>query len=134
MSRRSMVWMGLGIGALMATRSIVRKNRAYPLRGKVVLITGGSRGLGLLLARQLAAEGALLALCARDRAELERAKEELDAQGAQVFIASCDITQHDQVQRFVAEVRAHYGRIDVLINNAGVIEVGPDRIHDTGRL
>src|SRR5919201_401355 len=112
-------------GALFAARALVRAQRAYDVRGKTVLITGGSRGLGLVLARELAREGARIAICARDATELERAREDLAARGADVLAVPCDLTKRAQVEELVNDVRAHFGRIDVLINNAGVIQVGP---------
>src|SRR5207248_11797324 len=99
--------------------------RRFDLNGKVVLITGGSRGLGLVLAREFAAEGARLGLCARDAAELERAKDELEARGAEVFTVTCDVTNRKQIEDTVLAVQMHYGTIDVLVNNAGIIQVGP---------
>jgi len=90
-----------------------------------VVITGGSRGLGLLVARQLADEGAHITLAARDRGELERAREELSARGANVQIAVCDIGIRADAERLIQEVVERTGSIDVLINNAGVIKVGP---------
>jgi NAD(P)-dependent dehydrogenase (short-subunit alcohol dehydrogenase family) len=112
-------------GALLAARAVVRARRAYDVRGETVLITGGSRGLGLVLARELARQGARLAICARDAAELERARADLAARGADVLAVPCDLTERAQVEELVHEVSAHFGRIDVLINNAGVIQVGP---------
>ena len=112
-------------GALFATRAVVRARRAYDVRGKTVLITGGSRGLGLVLARELAREGARIAICARDATELERAREDLAARGADVLAVPCDLTKRAQVEELVNDVRTHFGRVDVLINNAGVIQVGP---------
>src|SRR5919202_4079726 len=112
-------------GAMLAARAVVRARRAYDVRGKTVLITGGSRGLGLVLARELAREGARLAICARDVAELERARADLAARGADVLAVPCDLTKRAQVEELVNDVRTHFGRVDVLINNAGVIQVGP---------
>jgi NAD(P)-dependent dehydrogenase (short-subunit alcohol dehydrogenase family) len=114
-----------GVGALMAGRAAFRWWKEYDLREKVVLITGGSRGLGLVMARELVREGSLLAICARDERELGRAREELEQRGARVLALQCDVTQQAQVDRMVSAVQSHYGRVDVLINNAGVIEVGP---------
>ncbi|MFL6208857.1 MAG: SDR family NAD(P)-dependent oxidoreductase [Pyrinomonadaceae bacterium] len=109
----------------MAARALLRRTREFDFRDKVVLITGGSRGLGLVLARELAKEGARLCLCARDPAELERARADLAAQGAEVLVFPCDVTDRVQVAEWVRVAHDRYGRIDVLINNAGVIEVGP---------
>lgn len=112
-------------GALVAARALVRKWREYDLRDKTVLITGGSRGLGLVMAREFAGEGAHVAICARDAEELSRAQADLVKRGASVFSLTCDITDREQVSRMVEAVTSHFGKIDVLVNNAGVIQVGP---------
>lgn len=114
-----------GAGALLVTRALYRRRQEYDLRGKTVLITGGSRGLGLVLAREFAEEGANVAICARDAAELERARADLMARGAKVCAFPCDVTDRAQVKELVAVVTDHFGAIDVLVNNAGVIQVGP---------
>jgi NAD(P)-dependent dehydrogenase (short-subunit alcohol dehydrogenase family) len=114
-----------GVGALLAMRAVVRKWTEYDLKGKSVLITGGSRGLGLVMAREFAREGARLAICARDGAELERARADVSKQGARVLAVPCDVTDRAQVNEMMSVVRDRYGRIDVLVNNAGVIQVGP---------
>ncbi|MBA2735038.1 MAG: SDR family oxidoreductase [Acidobacteria bacterium] len=114
-----------GAGALLATRAVVRRLTGYDLRGKTVLITGGSRGLGLVMAREFASEGAQLAICARDAEELGRARLDLIRRGAKVIAVQCDITDRKQVGEMVRVVEEGFGRIDVLVNNAGVIEVGP---------
>jgi len=112
-------------GVLLAARAAARAWSAYDLRGRTVLVTGGSRGLGLVLARELAREGARLAICARDEAELERARAELAAWGTELLAVPCDVTNPDDVQTMVDAVRRRFGRVDVLINNAGIIQVGP---------
>ncbi|HXE56625.1 MAG TPA: SDR family NAD(P)-dependent oxidoreductase [Gemmatimonadales bacterium] len=115
----------VGLGWLASARVAARRRRTIDLHGRTVLITGGSRGLGLVLARELTRHGAALALCARDEDELERARTELSALGATVFTFPCDVTDRASVREMVRVVRHHYGRIDVLINNAGTIAVGP---------
>jgi len=113
---------GLAIG----TWAFARKRRSrFSFTGKTILISGGSRGLGLVMARQLAREGARLALLARDPDELARAKDDLESRGAQVLTVPCDLTDRLQIASSVETVVGHFGDIDVLINNAGVIEVGP---------
>jgi short-subunit dehydrogenase len=113
------------LAALVGGRALLRRWRAWDPRGRCVLITGSSRGLGLVLAREFAREGARLALCARDEAALERAREELAASGAEVAAFRCDVTDRDDVERMVAAVRTRFGAIDTLVNNAGLIQVGP---------
>ena len=99
--------------------------RTTSLQGQVALITGGSRGLGLLLARELAKEGCRVAICARDAVELERARLNLANYGYDVFAAPCDVSDRAQVERLVADVVTRFGQLDILVNNAGVIQVGP---------
>jgi len=124
--KKTLIWSAAGLGTVFAARAVTRRIRAISLAGKVVVVTGGSRGLGLVLARELASQGARLALCARDADELERARRELvDELGAEVLASPCDVTAPDQVEGCIRAVLARYGRIDVLINNAGVIMAGP---------
>ena len=117
---------GASAGVFLAVRAALRWWHEYDLRGKTVLITGGSRGLGLVLAREIAREGAHVAICARDEDELERAYEDLTGRGARaVLTVACDVTRREQVEDMVRVVRDHFGQIDVLVNNAGMIQVGP---------
>jgi NAD(P)-dependent dehydrogenase (short-subunit alcohol dehydrogenase family) len=102
-----------------------RSQASYSFTGKVVLITGGSRGLGLVLARQLAREGARLAICARDPDELARAAADIAACGRAPLTFACDISDAARVQEMVEQVQRQLGPVDVLINNAGTIAVGP---------
>lgn len=118
----------LGVAALglaLAFRENARRRRAITFPGKVALITGGSRGLGLEIARQLADKGAKLALVARDLEELERARTELERYGAEVFIVPSDITNRRDSDEIVYSVQDRLGPVDILINNAGTIQVGP---------
>jgi NAD(P)-dependent dehydrogenase (short-subunit alcohol dehydrogenase family) len=114
----------LTVGAALLTRAL-RAARTIDFRDKSVLITGGSRGLGLLVARELAAQGARLTLAARDQAELDRARAELESHGVDVHTIACDISVRETASGLVDAVVARMGRLDVLINNAGVIQVGP---------
>jgi len=115
----------VGAGVWLAYKAYRWANR-FDFAGKTVLVTGGSRGLGLVLARHLAREGANLAICARDPDELDRARDDLARHGAtNVQTVVCDITDRGQVERMVQEVRERFGGVDVLINNAGTIAVGP---------
>ena len=97
----------------------------YPLNDKVVLITGGSRGLGLVLARHICAQGGNVAIIARDPDELARAKTDLVPRGGKVLTVECDLLDAGQTQLAVRKIIDRFGKIDVLINNAGIIEVGP---------
>ncbi len=117
----------LGVGALFATKTVVQwwREVQYSLNGKTVLITGGSRGLGLVLARKILQEGARVAICARDASELERARVDLEKYGKEVLAIPCDVTDEFEVKQMIRIVRDRFGEIDVLINNAGIIQVGP---------
>jgi NAD(P)-dependent dehydrogenase (short-subunit alcohol dehydrogenase family) len=115
--------LGGAAGVALALRA--RRREAYHLSGRTVLVTGGSRGLGLVLAREAAAQGARVAICGRDPEALERARSALERIGAQVAALPCDVRDRAAVREMVAEVGLRLGPIDVLINNAGVIEVGP---------
>lgn len=93
--------------------------------GKVVLITGGSRGLGLALAEEFALQGGRIVICAHNEPELEQARQYLAERGADVLAIPCDMTQREQVQHLIDQATEHFGRIDILVNNAGIITVGP---------
>src|SRR5215216_4248280 len=105
-----------GLSLLLAARAAVRKWREYSLRDRVVLITGGSRGLGLVIARDMLRQGAKVAICARDGAELERAFNDLGQDHRHVLTVPCDVTDREQVHAMVGLVQQHFGAIDVLIN------------------
>jgi len=122
MGRNSWKWWAL---ASLAGVWALRRARAASLRERVVLVTGGSRGLGLLLAREFGRRGARVAICARDAAELERAKSLLAAQRVTVLTAPCDVSQPGQVRDLVTRVERELGPIEVLVNNAGTATVGP---------
>jgi NAD(P)-dependent dehydrogenase (short-subunit alcohol dehydrogenase family) len=112
-------------GALVSVRALVRARRLYDLHDRVVLVTGGSRGLGLVMAREFAARGARLVICARDAVELERARAELSNLGADVLAMTADVTIRDDVEQLAGAVHSLFGPVDVLVNDAGVIAVGP---------
>ncbi len=103
---------------------LIRTQR-FSLKNKVALITGGSRGLGLVLARQICAEGGKVALLARDNEELIRAKTDLAGRGGRVITIQCDLLDSGQIQSAIRQTIDRFGKIDILINNAGIIEVGP---------
>lgn len=100
------------------------KNSQY-LKDKVVLITGGSKGLGLVLARHLVREKCLLALCARSEQDLNKAKAQLEKLGGTVIVKACDVGNEEHVKTLVTRVIQHYGHLDMVINVAGIMQVGP---------
>jgi short-subunit dehydrogenase len=97
--------------------------RPMRLDGAVAVITGGSHGLGLTLARQLARRGTNLVLLARDEAELEAAEREL-APRCDVLGIPCDVTDREAIERALTEAVTRMGGIDIVINNASIIQVG----------
>jgi NAD(P)-dependent dehydrogenase (short-subunit alcohol dehydrogenase family) len=122
MDRRTLPFVA---GAAWASIAARRALAPRWFRGKVVAITGGSRGLGLLLAREAARNGARLAICARDSAEVERAIAELGDNGTQVLGVACDVGDEAQARAFIEAALRRFGRIDALLNVAGIIQVGP---------
>jgi gluconate 5-dehydrogenase len=101
----------------------------FELRGKVALITGGSRGLGLQIAKGLAEMGAKVAISARKAHELEAAKSELASLGVDAFTVVNDLSKDGQAQVLVDAVLSHYGKIDILVNNAGATWGAPAEDH-----
>ena len=91
----------------------------FELNGKIALVTGGSRGLGLQIAKGLAEMGAKIAISARKAAELEQARTELKGLGVDALTVVNDLSKEGQPAALVDAVNAHYGRIDILVNNAG---------------
>lgn len=91
-----------------------------PLRGAIVLITGGSRGIGRLYAHRLAAEGAVVVLVARSTAELDEVARSIRAEGGKVATYVVDVTSKPAVARVVGRIEKRLGPLDVLINNAGI--------------
>lgn len=109
---------GLGLYALRS------RSQRFSFEGRVIVITGGSRGLGLEMARLWCGEGARVAICSRTSRDIDRAVEELGRYGEAMGVV-CDVTQANQVAEFVAAVQDRWGTIDILVNNAGIIQVGP---------
>ncbi|MBC8132390.1 MAG: SDR family NAD(P)-dependent oxidoreductase, partial [Deltaproteobacteria bacterium] len=123
-ARGILPWVALGLTASLVVRRLMRA-RERSLRGQVALITGASRGLGLCLARKFTAAGCRLVICARDEQELEIARLDLESRGADVSAVRCDVADRDQVDQLVAQALRRFGGIDIVVNNAGIIQVGP---------
>ncbi len=102
-----------------------RRPRRSLLDGEAALVTGGSRGLGLMIARELAARGCRVAICARDSNELQSAVRSLRDEGLDALAITCDVADTSQVERALGEVVEHFGAIDLLVNDAGIIGVAP---------
>jgi NAD(P)-dependent dehydrogenase (short-subunit alcohol dehydrogenase family) len=117
----------LTAGALAGAAALTARRGPDDLRGEVAVVTGASRGLGLLLARELARQGCPLVICARDSAELDRAAGQLREAGADVTAVACDVTDEATASRLVQAALERHGRLDIVISNAGIIQVGPVR-------
>jgi NAD(P)-dependent dehydrogenase (short-subunit alcohol dehydrogenase family) len=114
------------IGAVaVATHQLWRRARRFSLRGRTVLISGGARGLGFLLAQEFGRLGATVVIFSRSIDELARAREALQRKGIRAFDVTCDVRDPDQVSALVSQVIRHTGRLDVVVNNAGVIQATP---------
>jgi NAD(P)-dependent dehydrogenase (short-subunit alcohol dehydrogenase family) len=111
------------LGAWVTARAI--RTARYGLHNKVAVITGGSRGLGLVLARHVCAQGGNVALIARDSDELARAKADVASRGGVALTIQCDLLDAAQIESAIRQIIDRFGRIDILINSAGIIEVGP---------
>ena len=105
-----------------------------PLDGRIALVTGASRGLGVPIARELAASGADVVVIARDAVALEAIAIDVRGTGRRALVAALDITDDAAVEAMAAQVAAEFGRVDILVNNAGVVvnqpllETSPKRL------
>jgi NAD(P)-dependent dehydrogenase (short-subunit alcohol dehydrogenase family) len=111
------------LAASIAVRRLTSHRHGF--RGQVVLITGGARGLGFALADRFVREGARVVLVSRSAAELERARARLSQVPGDVLEFTCDIRRRGAVERLVETVVAECGRLDVLVNCAGIIQSAP---------
>lgn len=102
-----------------------RMSKRIDLTGRVVLITGGSRGLGLIMAEEFGGRGARVAICGRDPVGVTRAEEHLRSKGIVTYAETTDVADRASAEAFVDATVDRFGGIDVVVNNAGVIQVGP---------
>jgi len=114
-----------GIGGLAGYFAFKRKKRQFTYQGKVVLVTGGARGLGYIMARQLVEEGAKVIICARDADQLDKAYVLLRNHGEVTYPYVCDITEKENIVQLAYFIKKRFGRLDVLINNTGTITINP---------
>ncbi len=119
------------VGAVVTAAAVyTARRRAAAMHGKVVVVTGGSRGLGLAIAREFGRHGAHLVLAARKPDELQRAlgylaREEAIANPNTALTVECDVTKPEDCAHLMERAIERYGRVDVLINCAGIIDVAP---------
>jgi short-subunit dehydrogenase len=116
----------LGLAGLAAAAMLTKlRQTKADLTGQTALVTGSSRGLGFLLAREFARAGCNIVICARGESALEQARLALKEEGIRVFAVPCDVSDPAQVEDLVRQANRYFGGIDILVNNAGVIQVGP---------
>ncbi len=97
----------------------------FDLSGKVAVVTGGSSGLGVQMAKALAHQGADLAIVARRMDKLNKVKEEIESMGVKCLAVQCDVSVVEDIEAAVEQIADHYGKIDILVNNAGIGLTGP---------
>jgi NAD(P)-dependent dehydrogenase (short-subunit alcohol dehydrogenase family) len=119
------VWFGAAASGALFGWWASRRLRGKSLRGRVAVVTGGTRGLGLRIATLLAEAGCPLAICARSPHEVKEAGLRLAGYGTSVMARSVDVSDPVAMGAFIDEVETHFGRIDILVNNAGIIQAGP---------
>ncbi len=119
-SRRGKAALLVNINANVGVNVKANVKQLFDLTGRVAIISGGSMGLGRQMAEGLAEMGANLVLCARKKERCEEAAESLRSLGVQTLALGCDVKDKAAIQQVVDATLAKFGRIDVLINNAGV--------------
>ena len=92
------------------------------LTGKAAIFTGASRGIGAAAARQLAAEGVSVLLAARTSSEIEQVADDIRSRGGTAQTITCDVSSYPQVADMVAKCKQDFGRVDILVSNAGLID------------
>ncbi|MGH7273535.1 MAG: SDR family NAD(P)-dependent oxidoreductase, partial [Nitrospiria bacterium] len=95
------------------------------LKDQVAIVTGGSSGIGLAIAAALVAEGMAVVIAARDKKKLQRAAKQLGSGGEKIIAITTDVSVSGQVEAMVKQAVEAYGRVDLLVNNAGIGQWGP---------
>lgn len=128
--RRSGVvpWAAAGAALGVGAAALAPRPHAARLAGRVALVTGGSRGLGLSMAREFGGRGASVVICARDGDELDRAVADLEGRGVPARGIRCDVRDPEGAERLVEQAEAAFGHLDFVVNNAGIIQVGPQEV------
>ncbi|MGQ4271480.1 SDR family NAD(P)-dependent oxidoreductase [Nocardiopsis changdeensis] len=121
-------WAAAGAALGVGAAALAPRPHTTRLAGRVALVTGGSRGLGLSLAREFGERGASVVVCARDGDELDRAVADLEARGVPARGIRCDVRDPEGAERLVKEAEAAFGHLDFVVNNAGIIQVGPQEV------
>jgi short-subunit dehydrogenase len=119
-------------------RRLLRPNAPSPLRGRTVLVTGASSGIGEATARAAAERGAVVLLVARRAHQLEQVRAQIETSGGTAYTFACDLTDAAATDRLVNDVTSRHGGVDYLVNNAGrsirrSISLSYDRVHDVER-
>jgi NAD(P)-dependent dehydrogenase (short-subunit alcohol dehydrogenase family) len=116
---------GSVVATVVAANAYLRSSRRITLRGRVVFITGGSRGLGLVIAREFAQAGAQVAVCARNDRDLDRVRDEFAENGWPLMAIACDVGVRADIEGAIEKVGEEFGDVEILVNTAGTILVGP---------
>jgi len=119
------LWFSVAVGSAIGARYVWSRMKRYDVNGKTVAISGGTRGLGYLLAREFARRGGRVFIFSRSDEEIRRAVARLRSESLHVDGLHCDVRDANDVAGAVSAIVQRSGRLDVIVNNAGVIQVTP---------
>ena len=125
MFRQISAAVGGALGVVAGAWIVTRRRRRIDLQGRVVVVTGGGRGLGYAISREFLRHGCKLAICGRDGEVIARAVADFRLHGGDVFGMACDASDPAQVEAFIQGVFSQFGAVDILVNNAGQVFFGP---------
>ncbi len=134
LGRRLMVLVGLGGAAYWLARYLTPAHSTLVLNDKVVIITGASSGVGRAMAFAFARRAARVVLVARREERLKAVRREIEPYTSDVLVIPADLTDDAQLESVIDRTLAHFGRIDVLVNNAGISQAGPLQELDPARI